>query len=127
MNRANFEWEHEPEHERAPLGSWTQPAATTATWTEAWKFKREAPRQLDSKLTSLAVEWASAMPLADRPSQLCRQYPRIANRLALTWQDGLLTKRVLDSLTLDKRGGRRGFPKEVAAELAKLAARVAQR
>lgn len=127
MDHAIFEWEHEPEYERASVGSWVQPVATTATWADAWKFKREGPRELDRQLTSLAVGWASAMPLEDRPLQLCRQYPRVANRLALTWQDGVLTKRVLESLTLDKRGGRRGFPKEVAAELAKLAAQVAQR
>ena len=73
--------------------------------------------------------WAlghNQMPLADRPLQPCRQYPRVANRLALTWQDGVLTKRVLESLPLDKRGGRRGFSKEVAADLATLAAQVAQ-
>ena len=50
------------------------------------------------------------------------QYPRIANRLALVWPDAVLAKRVLDDVVADRRGGRRGFPREVADELSRFVA-----
>jgi hypothetical protein len=126
MKDAIFEWEHEPVNQRTSLAMGAKPPPVAPAWKDAWTLKRDAPRDLDIKLTSLAVAWASAVPLDIRPVELCLQYPRIANRLALTWQDVMLTKRVLDSLIVDKRRGRRGFPKAVAAELMKMAAYVAR-
>lgn len=64
------------------------------------------------------------MPAAIRPVELCLQYPRIANRLALAWLDTVLAKRVLEDVLADRRGGRRGFPEEVADELSRLLAAV---
>ena len=34
--------------------------------------------------------------------------------------DGALTERLFEDLLIDKRGGRQGFPREVAAELMRL-------
>lgn len=58
------------------------------------------------------------MPL--RPHRLCQLYPRVANRLALCWPDWALTERLFEDLMIDKREGRQGFPREVAAELMRL-------
>ena len=44
-------------------------------------------------------------------------YPRLANRLALCWDDAALAARVLDNLVVDKRRNRAGFPPEVSQEL----------
>lgn len=62
------------------------------------------------------------MPADKRPVELCLRYPRIANRLALAWPDTALAKRVLEDVVVDRRGGRRGFPKVVANELSRLLA-----
>jgi hypothetical protein len=63
----------------------------------------------------LASLWSDAQPLA-----LCQKYPRIANRLALCWEDRVLAARVLEGLVIDRRSGRAGFPAEVTKDLLKL-------
>lgn len=55
-----------------------------------------------------------------RPKVLAGVHPRIVNKLALCWSDAALTGRVLADLLMDKRGGRRGFPRLIAAELENL-------
>lgn len=56
-----------------------------------------------------------------RPAQLCEQVPRVANRLALLWNDAGLTGHYLDDLLQPRRrGGRQGFALEVSDELAAL-------
>jgi hypothetical protein len=71
-------------------------------------------------LSFVAVDWAQKLSPADRPSNLCALYPRVANRLALCWPDAVLTRHFLESLLVDKRGTRQGFPAPVAAELIRL-------
>lgn len=126
MTNGNFEWEHEPALERPPAIAEASAISnrSTATWAEAWELKRGVPHKLDFGLTTLTIAWAAAMPATLRPLELCLQYPRIANRLALAWPDAVLAKRVLENVVADRRGGRRGFPKEVSEELSRLLADV---
>ena len=126
MTNANFEWEHEPASERPLLRAVANSTSnhSPTPWADAWALKRQPPHKIDSKLTSLAIAWEASMPADVRPVQLCSQYPRVANRLALAWPDTELAKRVLANVVVDRRGGRRGFPKEVADELSRLLAAV---
>jgi hypothetical protein len=81
---------------------------------------RRPERQQDRELTENAVLWANGLPSRLRPNLLLARYPRVANRLALCWPDKGLTQHLFDDLLVDKRGGRRGFPPPVRAELVQL-------
>lgn len=90
---------------------------------EAMRLLRSAPNPRDNTLSMLAEEWRDRSPRL--PVQaLCELYPRIANRIALCWPDQVLTERLLDQLLTDRRGGRKGFPALVYAELVALASEV---
>ena len=82
-----------------------------------WSKVRAPVRDQDLQLSDLARRWVDEMPQGLAPRELAREYPRIANRLALCWGDPKLAMAVLDSLLTDKRGGRRGFPRAVDQEL----------
>jgi hypothetical protein len=85
-----------------------------------WLLTRSPSRQNDSMLDGLTVTWASRLGTKKIPLELLRSYPRLANRIALCWKDPVLVARLLDSLLQDRRGGRRGFPAVIKAELLKL-------
>ncbi len=71
-------------------------------------------------LTPTAVRWLAALPPEARPLELCRRFPRIGNQLAAlcSHPDGILA--YLEDLLIDKRGGRQGFPDDIALELSRL-------
>lgn len=87
-----------------------------------WSKERAPVRDQDLQLSDLARRWVDEMPQGLAPQQLAKEYPRIANRLALCWDDPKLATAVLDSLLTDKRGGRRGFPRAIDQELRALRA-----
>ena len=68
------------------------------------------------------LRWVNDFPLERRPNLLLERYPHVANRLALCWADKALTNRLFEDLLVDKRGGRKGFPPQVSAELLRLRA-----
>lgn len=84
------------------------------------KHVREAPAESSAELTLAAFKWLAGLPRDVRPHALGRRYPRIVNRLAEIWQRPVQCERFLDELLLDKRGGRAGFPPEVASDIATL-------
>ena len=94
--------------------------ATEPTTESGWQRLREQPRPRDFALSPLAITWCDALQQRSRPTQLCALFPRVANRLALCWNDAALASRVLDDLVLDKRRHRAGFPPEVSQELIRL-------
>ncbi len=57
---------------------------------------------------------------AVRPAVLARKFPRIANSIAELWRRVARCEEYLDTLVVDTRGNRSGFPLEVAQELAAL-------
>ena len=85
----------------------------------AFELLRSTPNPRDRALTSLAAAWRDAIQADRRPTQLCDQYPRVANRLALCWDDPELTERIFKDLLNSRRGShvRRGFPGPVLHEL----------
>jgi hypothetical protein len=88
---------------------------------------RQPARPQDLLLSALAQVWVGSLADDERPGALLRKYPRIANRLALCWDDPALLDRVFDDLLVDRRGGRRGFPPDVQADLLRLRASQARR
>ncbi len=63
------------------------------------------------------MNWASTLPPDARPSALLAKFPRIANLIAVLWQDPNSLRRYVDDLLVDKRGNRQGFPLDVLREL----------
>ncbi|HUP05678.1 MAG TPA: hypothetical protein VMU47_00900 [Caldimonas sp.] len=78
-------------------------------------------------LTPAASAWLRALPMRVKPLQLCSAYPRVVNRIAAAWSDPALTDGVFNELLLDRRGGRKGFPPGIAAEILRLHAYHEQR
>ena len=78
-------------------------------------------------LASLTAAWLRSLPVRLRPVHLCNAFPRVANRIALVWNDHALADEVLNELLLDRRGNRKGFPPAVASEILRLHAYHEQR
>jgi hypothetical protein len=64
--------------------------------------------------------WMNDLPPAVRPVVLARRFPRIANSIAELWRRVARCEEYLNTLVVDLRGDRTGFPLEVAQELAAL-------
>ena len=102
----------------------TRAAAERAKARRAQKIDpatlRRPERRQDRELMEHAVLWANGLPSELRPNLLLESYPRVANRLALCWPDKRLTHHLFEDLLVDNRGGRKGFPSPVSAELLQL-------
>jgi hypothetical protein len=61
--------------------------------------------------------WLDRLAPEVRPQDLARDYPRIANRFAAEWWDPIGLDHLFDDLLHDRRGGRRGFPQDVQADI----------
>jgi len=72
-------------------------------------------------LRDATVAWLASLTAGVRPVQLARQFPRIANRLCELWKRPAQCDAYFKTLIIDHRGGRKGFPPEVAAEISTLA------
>lgn len=64
--------------------------------------------------------WIAGLPADIRPIALARTFPRIANSIADLWRRVARCEEYLDTLVVDLRGDRSGFPPDVAKELTAL-------
>ena len=97
-------------HKSPPEG---RPRAVLAE--EAQRRKRKgAPTNRVLKLT---FNWATTLPRSVKPRALMGRFPRIANQLAAVWSEIPSVRLSLDSLLVDDRGHRQGFPQDVLREL----------
>ena len=85
-----------------------------------WDRSRLPETPQAAELVRNTFRWLATLPADVRPHGLAMQYPRIANRFAEIWKRPLQCERYFDSLMIDKRGGRQGFPPAIAAEIAAL-------
>ena len=76
--------------------------------------RREQPVNVPFPQT---LDWIGNLPPDVQPHALLSQFPRIANAIALTWNEAVACKAVMNKLLVDTRGNRRGFPKMVRREL----------
>lgn len=67
-----------------------------------------------------AQQLLNALPADMRLVALRGEYPRILNHIAALWDESRELERYFNSLMMDSRGGRRGFPFRVIAEIAEL-------
>jgi hypothetical protein len=80
-------------------------------------WKRERTRETDVVLLDATLTWMARLPRHVRPMVLGARYPRIANNIAGLWRRVARCEDYLDTLVVDRRGNRAGFPPDVAQEL----------
>ena len=61
--------------------------------------------------------WLDALPPRAQPHALCKSFPRIANLIVTMWTDPDALKVYFDELLVDRRRGRKGFPRDVFRDL----------
>ena len=74
-------------------------------------------RTVEEPLLNVTRTWLASLPQDVRPVELARQFPRIANRLRHLWKQVARCEEYLDSLLVDRRGTRKGFPSKISEEL----------
>ncbi len=62
----------------------------------------------------------ASLPASIRPARGCAQYPHAVEKLLLNWASPSDFRRILDSMMIDTRGGRQGFPFDVVTEFSEL-------
>jgi hypothetical protein len=85
-----------------------------------WSHTRAPLTDDDRVMQSPTHAWLRGIPNGVHPKQLCRHYPRIANRIATHWHDPQTVDRLLLDLMVDRRGNRMGFPPRIRQELDRL-------
>jgi hypothetical protein len=79
-----------------------------------------ARRQLQTQIETLherTFKWFATLPPEIRPIATGRRYPRIVNRIGDLWGHCEYTRLYFQSLLIDRRKGRKGFPPEVRQEI----------
>jgi hypothetical protein len=102
------------------IGVAPRPAATRPDTGEDWTKRRAA--QPANGLLRPTLAWAATLPEPVQPKALLSKFPRIANLLAVLWQDPNSLRGYMDDLLVDKRGNRQGFPLDVLREILELRA-----
>jgi hypothetical protein len=90
--------------------------AGSSDTTTGWHAVRRVFLQ-DTPLHERSFKWLATLPIKVRPMATARRYPRIVNRICDLWAHCEYTRLYLQSLTNDRRGGRRGFPAAIRQEL----------
>jgi hypothetical protein len=85
-----------------------------------WSQSRAPLIDDDRVMQSHTHAWLRGIPNGVHPKQLCRHYPRIANRIAMHWHDLPSVDRLLLDLMVDRRGNRMGFPPRIRHEIDRL-------
>jgi hypothetical protein len=98
--------------EEPPAGVGRLPQMDPAYWSQ----RRRKPQAADRALVGATIDWLVSLPPHLRPQALCDQYPRAANAVAEAW-NGPHRLALLESLLIDSRGNRRGFPLQPRREL----------
>jgi hypothetical protein len=85
-----------------------------------WEQTRAPLIDDDRVMQSHTHAWLRSIPNGVHPKQLCRHYPRIANRIAVQWHDLAAVDRLLTDLMVDRRGDRSGFTPRIRHEIDRL-------
>ncbi len=93
------------------------PAEAAREAAERSKRKRGEPLNVPLPRT---LAWAATLAPDVQPHELIRLYARIANHLALGWEDTHATLAYFEQLLVTNRANRNGFPKQVESELVAL-------
>ena len=82
-----------------------------------WLKRRRSGLPTDRALAGRTIDWLLQLPDQVRPVGLVEQIPRLANRIAATWQDPVQRLSTLQDLLTDDRPRRQGFSKAVLKEI----------
>ena len=85
---------------------------------QLWRCLRA--HEENNVLLNTTLTWMAGLPKDVRPTALARRFPRIANSIAESWRRVARCEEYFDTLVVDSRGNRKGFPPEVAQELTNL-------
>ena len=81
---------------------------------------RKTQSNVDLELSGEAIHFLASLEGNIRPESTAKQFPRIINRIASLWKKPLLMDNYFEDLLIDQRGDRKGFPLQVAIEIATL-------
>jgi hypothetical protein len=82
-----------------------------------WHALRRAVNVKESLLRRRTFKWLATLPAHVRPMATARQYARIVDRISDLWSHCEFTRLYFQSLLIDRRQGREGFPSVVKHEL----------
>ena len=68
-------------------------------------------------LLPVSINWLKSLPREVRPIALAIKYARVVNLLVRQWDDHDACSAYFRTLLADRRGGRRGFPADVQADI----------
>jgi hypothetical protein len=105
----------EPESKTSEADAWMQ-----ATRRREFESMRAPARDSDRTLAMETRLWLLRLPPKLRPTTLADSYPRVVNRIARDWSDNFMLEVCFEDLMVDRRGGRRGFPKMALQEIKRL-------
>ena len=88
-----------------------------ASASSRWEGLRSALKRKDVELRSRTIKWLATLPADIRPMRTARAYPRIVNRIGDLWGHCEYTRLYFQSLLIDRRQRRQGFPDDVREEL----------
>ena len=95
----------------------TKPTAQPTTPQPAEDFARLRRVNPADFLLPASRKWLQSLPEEVRPVALATSYARIVNNFAHQWNDPLACGAYFDTLLVDRRGGRKGFPRPILADL----------
>jgi len=102
----------EPSSER--LESPVTPSQVPSQGEDRKSRRKAAPANVPLPRT---LDWVKGLPPSVKPTALLRQYARIANVLAATWNDHKALSSYMNCLVRDDRGNRKGLPPEILREI----------
>ena len=94
--------------------------STTATDDSKWLPVRKA--RPANVLLPATIRWLAMIAPDVKPRALATEFPRLANRIAADWGNAEACRAFLYQLLVDRRGGRKGFPREVLRDILDLRA-----
>ena len=103
----------------AHINTDVRPPQSAATDDQSsWVGRRKA--QPVEVLLPATRRWLDTLPKEIRPDALAEQFPRVANLVAVNWNNPNDCCACISSLLVDQRGGRRGFPGGVLQDIQNL-------
>jgi hypothetical protein len=95
----------------------TQPILSSVCPTSDWEAARRKAAPEKGELHDRTFKWLATLPVDLRPMSTAQKYPRIVNKISDLWGHCEYTRLYFQSLLVDRRKGRRGFPLDVKREL----------
>lgn len=113
-----------PSARNEPAPRPAQPVSEIGDRIRYGRRRADPPRAVpqDEALDATAVALLQSLPANLQLLRLRRQFPRIVNHIATLWDDAVAMHDYLDSLMIDRRGNRQGFPPGVLDEIRSLRA-----